>query len=452
VIVHASPGWAARFGSVRARTTLAATVLVAAALAIGGVSLTFTVRAALEGQVRAVATQRVAELVAALRAGSDPEQLTGEHLEDTLAQIRDAGGAVVGGRRDQAWLTAARGGRSEQVLTVGPDRERFLVLTRSTHLEGAADTVVVAGSLDPVDEITRLIAVLLAVGVPVLMLLVAGLTWRSVAHALAPVEQIRSRVDQITAQALDRRVPEPAGRDEILSLAQTMNLMLARLQDAHVRQQRFVADASHELRSPLACIRQHAEVTLADPGRWSAVELAGTVLAEQSRLEHLVEDLLLLARADEHTLRLAYREVDVDDLAFDEAARLRLDQRLQIDTTAVSPARTLADAPALRRVLRNLGDNAARHADSTIALGARPRDHATIMITVDDDGPGIPAPDRDRVLQRFVRLDQSRGRDDGGSGLGLAIAHQLVHAHHGQLTLTDSPLGGLRVIITLSAA
>jgi signal transduction histidine kinase len=223
-----------------------------------------------------------------------------------------------------------------------------------------------------------------------------------------------------------------------------MNRMLGRLEEGQARQRRFIADASHELRSPVASIRQHAEVAISHPELTSVGELSETVYAENRRVERLVDDLLLLARADEHTLQLRRRPVDLDDLVFDEARRLRDATDLRIETTAVSAGRVSGDAASLRRVLRNLGDNAARHARAHVAFALGEHDGA-VQLDVDDDGPGIPADDRQRVFERFVRLDDARARDRGGSGLGLAIVAEVVSAHGGAITISDSGLGGARV-------
>ncbi|MCW2689722.1 MAG: sensory histidine kinase [Mycobacterium sp.] len=280
-----------------------------------------------------------------------------------------------------------------------------------------------------------------------LLLVVAVTTWTTVGRALAPVEAIRREVDEISAAQLHRRVPQPGADDEVGRLAATMNRMLARLESARDSQRRFVSDASHELRSPLTTIRQHAEVALAHPEGTTAAELADVVLAEELRMQRLVEDMLLLARTDED-VRPPRLPVDLDDLAFDEARRLRSTTPLHVDATAVGAARVLGDADALGRVLRNLGDNAARHATSRVNVGLVDRGN-DVLLTVEDDGPGIPESERARVLQRFVRLDAARSRDDGGSGLGLAIVDEVVRAHGGWVSITESALGGVRVAVTL---
>jgi signal transduction histidine kinase len=181
----------------------------------------------------------------------------------------------------------------------------------------------------------------------------------------------------------------------------------------------------------------------------TAQELADVVLAEEHRMQGLVEDLLLLARADDH-VPLARAPVDLDDVAFEEGHRLRATTSKRVDTSGVGAARVQGDADALRRVFRNLGENAARHASSRvdIALADLGDD---VVLTVDDDGPGIPESERARVLQRFVRLDEARSRDDGGSGLGLSIVDEVVRSHGGSMSITQSPLGGARIQVTLPA-
>jgi signal transduction histidine kinase len=221
------------------------------------------------------------------------------------------------------------------------------------------------------------------------------------------------------------------------------------VREAGERQRRFVADAAHELRSPVASIRQHAEVASAHPETTDVGELATTVGAEGVRLQALVDDLLLLARLDEGA-GVAREEVDLDDLVLAEAERLRATTTDEIRTRDVHAGRVRGEARSLERLVRNLGDNAARHA-GTVAFALAVED-GHVTLTVDDDGPGIPAADRERVFERFVRLDEGRGRADGGTGLGLAIAREVARAHGGDVTLADSSLGGLRAEVALPSA
>jgi len=337
-------------------------------------------------------------------------------------------------------------GQSANVVTPLDDDE-FVAVAEGAQTSDGPRIVLVARALVDVLDTTTVITRLLIIGLPLLVAVVALTTWFAVGRALAPVEAIRREVDAISAAQLHRRVPQPKADDEIGRLAATMNRMLERLESARNSQRRFVSDASHELRSPITVIRQHAEVALAHPDRVTAAELAEVVLAEQQRMQRLVEDLLLLARADEH-VPLAREAVDLDDLAFEEGHRLRSTTSKHVDTSGVSAVRVQGDADALRRVIRNVGENAARHASSRVDITLVERRNG-VVLTIDDDGPGIPESERARVLHRFVRLDEARSRDEGGSGLGLSIVDEVVRAHGGSVLIEESPLGGARIQIAL---
>jgi signal transduction histidine kinase len=311
--------------------------------------------------------------------------------------------------------------------------------------------VLVARDLDDATDPVTAVTVALVVVVPTLLLIVGATTWRVTGSVLAPVEAIRREVDAISASELHRRVPNPPGTDEIARLARTMNRMLDRLEHSQDRQRSFVSDASHELRSPVAAIRQYAEVATAHPESISSADLAAAVLAENLRVQRLIEDLLLLARADEAGLALGRRPVDLDDLILAEAGYLRQSTDLLVDTTCVAAGRVAGDRSGLARVLRNLGENAARQATGRIRFTVE-QAGGRVRISVEDDGPGIPDADRARVFERFVRLDAARAVDAGGSGLGLAIVAELVRAHGGQVTADASPLGGALIRIDLPAA
>jgi signal transduction histidine kinase len=442
--------------TVRVRTTVAAVVVVGTAMAVGALVMVTVLRDTLVREVRTAAHLRgqdVAAMLASDTAGLGP--LAVGDADELLIQVLDEEGGVVRASPNANGLPpVARvqpGGWVEVRLPAGGPIEEdgeYLVAATGAATPRGPRTVLVARSTEDVTEAIAAVSGLLAVGLPLLLAVVAVTTWMVVGRALAPVEAIRTEVDAISAAALHRRVPDPPADDEIGRLARTMNRMLARLERAQARQRRLVADASHELRSPVAAIRQHAEVALAHPGRTTTTELAGTVLAEDLRLQRLAEDLLLLTRADEHSLALRRRPVDLDDLVFEEARRLRDATGLRVDTAAVSAARVEGDATALGRVLRNLADNAARHAGGRLAFSVAERDGLAVL-RVEDDGPGIPEADRERVFERFVRLDDARARDDGGSGLGLAIVAELVAAHGGTVAVASGPLGGARVEVTL---
>jgi signal transduction histidine kinase len=239
----------------------------------------------------------------------------------------------------------------------------------------------------------------------------------------------------------------PDRRDEISALAVTMNEMLSRLQAGHQAQQRFLGDASHELRSPLTTIISGLEVARAHPELLDAELATNTLLPEAHRMRLLIDDLLVLLRADEHSLMLRKEPVALEELAEVEARRARRSVGCTIHTD-ISPACLIGDSAALSRVIRNLVDNAVRHAKSRIDIETGSRD-GIATISVSDDGPGIAPAERSRVFERFVRLDSDRARSSGGSGLGLAIVAELVAAHGGTVSILDRPGGGTTVNVKL---
>jgi signal transduction histidine kinase len=230
-----------------------------------------------------------------------------------------------------------------------------------------------------------------------------------------------------------------------------MNEMLARLEAARDRQQRFVSDASHELRSPIATIRHELELLIARPDEADVVFVARGLLREDLRMQSLVDDLLVLARSDEGTLPLHRRPVDLDDLVLAEAARLRSRGLVDVDTSSVSAGQVQGDAAQLAGMVRNLVDNAERHASRAVRLSLAERG-ARVVLRVTDDGPGISGTDRRRIFDRFTRLDSARARGAGGYGLGLSIVHQVVTAHAGSVVVEDAPGGGARFVVDLPAA
>ena len=308
-------------------------------------------------------------------------------------------------------------------------------------------TVIVGGGSEEVEATARTVALLLAGGGPVIVAVAAGASYWLVRRSLQSVDAIRGRVAEISTSDLAERVPVPASRDEISALAVTMNEMLSRLEAGHRAQQRFVGDASHELRSPLATIISGLEVAQAHPELLDAELAVNTLLPEAQRMSALIQDLLVLARADEQSLVLRTKRVQLDDIAEIEASRVRRSAECAIQT-AISPTQLTGDPAALSRVVRNLVDNAVRHANSRVELGIDNHD-GTATVAVSDDGPGIAPADRSRVFERFVRLDSDRARSGGGSGLGLAIVAELVSAHGGTVSIRDRPGGGTTVLVKL---
>lgn len=441
-----------RTGAIRVRTTAAAVLVVGVSLVIAGIAMVIFLQRSLSADVRASALNRAAEIAGELSSGAGSALIAAGDEEEEFVQVLAVDGTVLmaspnlEGRPAVVRLSP---GETETVDSVPFEEEGpFLAVAISSMISDEPVTIIVGRDLQDVEDAGRTVAGLLAIGIPLLVLLVGGVTWRVVGRALAPVEEIRAEVESISTAELHRRVPDPPGKDEISRLATTMNRMLARLEEGHQRQRRFVSDASHELRSPVTTIRQHAEVAMAHPEGTSLRELAEIVLEEDVRLQRIVDDLLLLTKIDEGTLQLRTAPVDVDDLVFEEGARLRSSTTLTIDTGGVSAGRVLGDRDKLERLVRNLTDNAARHARGAISLSLRVDDGA-VVVAVDDDGAGIERPQRERVFDRFVRLEDARDRDSGGSGLGLSIVREIATLHRGTVTVLDSPLGGARFEVRL---
>jgi len=437
-----------RLATIRAITTIVATIVVAIALTVGAIALVAAAQRTMVDEVTEAAGKQAAEVVGQLESGRPPVlEVAGS--DEQMVQVMTPAGAVVASSSNVAGEPAVARlapGQSAQVITP-LDNDAFIAVAQSAQTANGQRIVLVARALVDMLDTTKALTRLLIIGLPVMLAVVALATWFAVGRALAPVEAIRREVDEISAAQLHRRVPQPKADDEIGRLAATMNRMLERLENARNSQRRFVSDASHELRSPITTIRQHAEVALAHPERVTAAELAEVVLAEQQRMQRLVEDLLLLARVDEH-VPLTRAAVDLDDLAFEEGHRLRSTTSKRVDTSGVKAVRVQGDADALRRMVRNVGENAVRHASSRVDVTLVERGEE-VVLTIDDEGPGIPATERARVLQRFVRLDEARSRDEGGSGLGLSIVDEVVRAHGGSMSIEQSPLGGARIVITL---
>jgi signal transduction histidine kinase len=428
---------------------LGAVVVTAFALVIAAALMMAMLRRSLTDNVRAAALQRGDAVADFISDGSFGDPTRGVS-DDEFVQVLDDRGRVV------LASSNAEGRPIVYDLSPGGDREIEVPFEDDPFLAVATEdrqqnhTIVVGRTLDDVAESTEVVGGLLLVGIPLLLLVVGAVTWRVVGRALAPVESIRTEADAISTTELHRRIPSGGGRDEIARLAATLNRMLERLEVGHVRQKRFVSDASHELRSPVASIRQHAEVAVAHPDDTSTRDLASVVLAEDLRLQRLVEDLLLLARTDERLVDEHRAPVDLDDIVFEEISRHRNDAGPTIDASRVSAGRVSGDRRALARLTGNLIENAIRHAREKVAVSLR-QENNQVVLRVDDDGTGIPPHERERVFERFVRLQQARDRDSGGSGLGLAIVAEVTAAHGGAATVVDSPLGGARFEISFPA-
>lgn len=434
-----------RSATIRARATGGAAIVVLVALVLGAVTFVAVLRGSLVDGVGSAAEQTLDGLSG--RVEADGAGAVSAEDDDVLAQLQDADGRVLARTEDapDRRLAADRGYRH--------DGERWVLVDDDVALPDGSEAVLVVGaSREDADAAVRTVTVLLVVAVPVVVALMSLVTWFVVGRALRPVDRMRREVDEVEGTNLHARIVEPGSGDEVDRLAVTMNRMLARLEASQRAQRQFVSDASHELRSPLATIRQHAEVARAHPDVTDTAALAGVVLDEGARLQDLVESLLLLTRIDERG-RDRDRSVDLDDLVFAEASRARSapGTTVQVGVTGVAPARVRGDERLLGRVVRNLVDNAVRHADRSVTIALVP-DAGHALLTVEDDGHGVPEADRTRVFERFVRLDEGRARDAGGSGLGLAIVDAVVRAHDGTVSVSSGSSGGARFAVRLPLA
>jgi len=421
------------------------TAIVAVTLVVGALVFALVLRSVLLDEVRTTLERDLEQIETELDTGSGVSGLDTDD-DEILVQVTDASGAWLAGSEALEGRLLSVDGDDAQIVRVPGEDADYLAAG-----EEYDDTTVVAGrSLENVDEAVATVSVLLAGAVPLLTGIVALLTWIVVGRALAPVERMRREVDAVSATNLDRRIQDPGRADEIGRLARTMNGMLDRLEHSQRAQRQFVSDASHELRSPLASLRQYAEVAQAHPDRVNLDDLSEAVLDEGDRLERLVAGMLVLARVTERSIGSTGTAVDLDDLMLAEARRLRDTMALGIDSSGVGPARVHGDQNLLGQVVRNLVDNAAQHASGRVSLSLGVVDGQALLV-VEDDGHGVPPGERDRVFERFVRLDESRARASGGTGLGLAIVRESVQAHGGTVRIADGSLGGARFEVRLPA-
>jgi signal transduction histidine kinase len=442
--------------TVRTRVTVVAGLALTAAVVFGLLILYLlqrqSARQSIDAQLRTYATQ----ITQSAQRGTWPNPLPPSSLDPNAeAQVLAPDGHVLAATRTLAGLPAVytlpAGSdtpvRQKAADTVLPGDPRVAALR--TTVAGQPVTIVTATSTGVLTQLNETFARLLLIGVPGILLLAAGTVWLVVGRALRPVERIRQAVTEITAADLTRRVPDPGTADEIGYLAQTMNEMLTRLEDSAYRQRRFVADASHELRSPLTAIRTTLDVGLAHPDRAPWPDIAQRAIRQSARLEDLVGHLLLLAKADDRQLAAQRRPVALDALLRDVVSTTAAGH-VDVEITAPVDAVTTGNPEHLARLFRNVLDNAIRYATGRVQVTVTTGE--TVRVEISDDGPGIPVDQRERVFDRFVRLDTSREHTSGSTGLGLAIAKEIAIAHGGRIAITEAPSGGACVTITLPRA
>ncbi|GAA5208007.1 sensor histidine kinase [Streptomyces thinghirensis] len=462
-------------GSVRARATLGATLVVAVALVAAGTAVLLSLRSNLLGEAGTQAERSAREVATELAVGTPYAELSLD-VDDRPVQVVDEEGGLVAASEDLERISGtgvdavkpqpsptgdgdgdddgdSDDDDSGESLEPGEIGERTTVSDGSATIDGDTEdyrfaavpvqnragddlTVYAGAPLSAEHGAVNTALTVMLIGFPLLLAVVGWVTWLVTGRALRPVAGIRREMAAITAsEDLARRVPVPDTHDEVARLASTTNRTLAALESSVERQRRFVADASHELRSPIASLRTQLEVAAAHP---ELLDLDGAV-EDTVRLQRLAADLLLLARLDAGE-RPADARVDLAALAREEAGG-RSGVSVRAEDDDAGEVTVAGSRGQLGRVLANLLDNAQRHARSAVEVSVR-RDGDAAVVAVADDGEGVPAADRERIFERFVRLDAARSRDDGGAGLGLAIARDVAVRHGGTLTVHEAPAGG----------
>lgn len=438
--------------ALRLRLTLLTAALLCVALAVGAVALTTVLsrsRVAALDEILRTRVATVADLVGQDRV--PPALPVAEPGE--IVQVLDADGAVLASSTNASrTLPVVPAGEIAAIRERGPTGT-VLAGTELSAYDGDArvallgaryrgDPVTVLATM-PLGEVKALLDALriaLVGVVPVLTVLLALAIWLVLGRALAPVEELRRAAAQVAREGGPGSLPVPRGSDELSALARTLNEMLDRLETSAARQRTFVADAAHELRSPIAAMRAEIEVARAHPDAYPAGELAADLEGEVLRMQALVDDLLLLAK-------VGSAPTGTQDLDLAQVVRGALAGARSVAGVAVSVSgsgRAVGHPAGVERIARNLLDNALRHARTRVEVTVR--DGAVLVA---DDGAGVPPADRERVFERFVRLEDARDREAGGSGLGLAIAREIAREHGGDVVLSESPLGGLAAELTL---
>ncbi len=435
-------------------------VVLLVAVAIAGV-VYLSLGQVLEASARDVARAESAELATEVSLHRIDEVLQGGEggVENRVAQIVDPRTGEVLASSDpavQAPIADWRVDDGEQRLVTAdgieglPDGAYVVAVSDAVAADDTHYTVLVGVATQVEATALGQSAEFALIGAIGLVALLGAVTTFAVGMALRPVERLRDQVEAISSMGRDAptQLQVPDGRDELARLAETMNRVLRRLQRADAARRAFVADAGHELRSPLATTNVLIEMLGEDRPAAERRQLAARAEAEVERLTVLVEDLLTLASADERAMVLDTGEVDLDDVVLAETGALRT--RGMPVAVSVEPLRIVGDQARLGRVVRNLLENAERHMESRVRVTLR-KEGDDAVLEVDNDGPPVPAEDRDRVFGRFVRLDDSRTRGTGGTGLGLAIVAEVASAHGGTVLATETPEGWCRFAVRIPA-
>jgi signal transduction histidine kinase len=459
VALQSAPAWrvAARRPSLRMRLTAVSVAVLMLCIAGASVLLVWRVHSTLANALDSSLAQRARDVAAEASSGQLAALRSTGSDSATVVQVLGANGKVLASSANidgEAPMFAVAGVTSSVSLRSGtgnlsgdPGGYRFAAISASSPTGPVS--VYAAGSTNQIDQSTRLLVASLLVGAPLLVVLLGVVAWVLVGKALRPVEAMRRQVSAIPGTELHLRLPHDSHGKELQRLASTFNDLLGRIEDGAAHQRRFLADAAHELRNPVASLRARLDIRANNPRVPTTSGDLARLAADTARLASLVDSLLSLARLDAHT-PLRREPVDLDDLVLDHVRRVAGLAHPHVDAEQVSAAQVIGDRAALDRMVANLVDNAVRHATDLVHIELRD-DTTAAVLTVVDDGVGILASDRERVFERFTRLDDARGRDEGGAGLGLAIVRDIVHAHGGRVWIeANGP--GARFVVALPHA
>lgn len=422
--------------SIRARDTLIAALLSGVVMSILGVGASALIRDSVEAGVFEKVQKAARRISADVRAGTFANPIPTDG-EAQIIQIVDARGVVTAstvpaqGRVPVTNYRPPAGDRVRDFIECPAPGGGCYAIEAIRSTQDAESPVVLTAVALPKILTSRGLEIMISGVVLALTALAAWMTWLMVGRTLGPIEAIRAQLSEISATDLSRRVPQPRGEDEIAQLARTANQTLDRLERSVARQRQFASDASHELRTPIAGLRANLEDALMHPDDTDLKEIAEAALRDTDRVEAIITDLLLLARLG--TVGAAREDVDLGDLVRHEmrnGLNVQVEEDVQINAVRMQ----------IVRLVSNLLDNADRYGDGETVIEVK-RDGYQALMTVTDNGPGIPNSDRERIFERFARMDSARSRGAGGTGLGLAIARDIALAHGGTLIVEDSPQG-----------
>ncbi|MBO2445740.1 HAMP domain-containing histidine kinase [Actinomadura barringtoniae] len=442
--------WPPSRWSLRARVTGVAIAVVGCLLIVGVIAFYQAIRRTVYEQLNDRGQQAVAELVD-LEESSNPRGAGALHDEVqgfSMLQIVDDTGRVLASSRSlahSAAITTERpdgdGGLAVTVSVPGVANDIYVV-GRRVHDKDGWRTVYAGSPMTEFKQAKGFFLGTLVLGIALILALLGWAVWRAVRRALRPVRVMSAELTAITGGEGERRVTVPDSGDEVAELAESVNVTLRRLEGVVERHRAFVADASHELRSPLTGLRAQLEVALEHPRDEDWPTVARAALADADRLQRIVTDLLMLAKLDAG-VQVEREPVDLGELARDEGRRRT--RRVPVHVDAEEGVMVVGARAHLIRLLTNLLDNAERHAETGVWITVG-RSGGEAVLEVADDGSGIPAEDRELVFKRFHRLAESRKRDTGGSGLGLPISRDIAAAHGGSLVAEPSERGACLVL------